>query len=73
MGEEVICSLWIGFFFVWILFCFESYLSHALPSQGSTRADGLSTIAYCLNSLNGKRTWGGGVLVGAGLAAQAAT
>ena len=39
MGEEVIYSLWIGFFFcVWILFCFESYLSHALPSQGSTQS-----------------------------------
>ena len=40
MGEEVIYSLWIGFCFfcVWILFCFESYLSHALPSQGSTQS-----------------------------------
>ena len=38
MGEEEIYSLWIGFFFVWMLFCFESYLSHALPSQGSTQS-----------------------------------
>ena len=38
MGEEEIYSLWIGFI-LWNLFCFESYLSHALPSQGSTQTN----------------------------------
>ena len=38
--------------------------------EAHSQADGLSKIAYCLSSINGKRTWVEGVLVGAGLAAQ---
>ena len=73
MGEEEIYSLWIGFCFFVCGFCFV--LSHTSPMlsrarEAHSQADGLSKIAYCLSSINGKRTWGEGVLVGAGLAAQ---
>ena len=78
MGEEVIYSLWIGFFLFFFVceFCFVSSLTSPMLSrarEAHSQADGLSKIAYCLSSINGKRTWGEGVLVGAGLAARGDT